>query len=131
MTSTAKRCKATKHNGHPCQAWAGEGSAFCFWHDPARARERAEARARGGRARHGRPIGTTGNAEPVSVQSMADVVNLLERAVNDALRLENSLQRGRTIATLANAVIKALQFATLEERLEAVEMALRAREVSE
>jgi len=62
---------------------------------------------------------------------MQEVVNLLEQAVNDVLSLENSLQRGRTIATLANAVIKALQFATLEERLEAVEMALRLREAGE
>ena len=122
------RCKATTKSGQPCAAYAVSGSDFCYWHDPARAEERAQARARGGHARHGRKIGPTGQPDPVSVQSMADVVTLLEKTVNDVLGLENSLQRGRTIATLANAIVKALQFATLEERLEAVEMALRLRD---
>lgn len=127
MTTTT-RCKATTKSGQPCQAWAVEGSDYCFWHDPLRARERAEARKRGGKARHGRRIGTTGRPAPVSVQTMAEVVSLLERTVNDALALENSLQRARTIATLANVVIKALEYATLEERVAALEMALRLRE---
>ena len=128
MSTTGKRqCQGKNRRGEPCNAPAGD-SGLCFWHAPARAKERAEARSRGGRARHGRTIGATGDAGPVSVQTMAEVVTLLERAVNDVLRLENSLQRARTIATLANVVIKALEFATLEERIAALEAALKTRE---
>ena len=88
------------------------------------------ARAKGGYARHGRKVGKTGRPAPVSVQTMQDVVDLLERTFNDTLALENSLQRARTIATLANVVIKALEYATLEERVTALEAALQAREVA-
>ncbi|MFZ5915524.1 MAG: DUF5763 domain-containing protein [Chloroflexota bacterium] len=125
--TTTRKCKATRRDGQPCNGWAGE-SGYCFTHDPARAKERATARAKGGKARHGRTIGQTGSAEPVRVQAMADVVNLLEQTVNDVLGLENSLQRARTIATLANVIVKALEFATLAERVEALEQALKARD---
>ena len=97
MTSTGKKCEALTKAGTPCAAWAVEGSDFCFWHDPAQAKARAAARAKGGRARHGRHIGQTGTTEPVEIGNMADVVALLQRTINDALSLENSLQRARTI----------------------------------
>jgi hypothetical protein len=127
VTSTAKRCKATTKTGQPCAAWALAGSDFCFWHDPAKTKARAEARARGGRARHGRHIGHVGNTEPVEIRHMGDVVTLLQQTINDALSLENSLQRARTIGSLASVIIKALEYATLQERVEALEQALKAR----
>ena len=127
MTTTSKRCKAKNKRGEPCGAFTLTGSDFCFHHDPSMAKERAAARAKGGRARHGRRIGRTATLELVEIRGMADVVTLLETTINDALSLENSLQRARTIATLANVVIKALEFATLEERVEALELALKAR----
>ena len=58
---------------------------------------------------------------------MADVVALLQDTINDALRLENSLQRARTIGSLAGVIIKALEYATLQERVEALEQALKSR----
>jgi len=127
MATTSKHCKAKNKRGEPCGAYALQGSDYCFHHDPTKAKERAAARARGGYARHGRNIGKTGKPKPVEVREMADVVTLLETTINDALSLENSLQRARTIATLANVVIKALEFATLAERVEALELALKAR----
>jgi hypothetical protein len=126
-TATGKKCKATTKNGQPCAAWALAGSDFCFWHDPAHVKERAAARAKGGRARHGRQIGEVGNAAPVEIHTMADVVALLQNTINDALSLENSLQRARTIGSLASVIIKALEYATLEERVEALEQALKSR----
>ena len=95
-------------------------------HDPASAKERAEARAAGGRARHGRTLGTGDNG-PVTIETMADVVALLERAVNDTLALENSIARGRAVGYLAGALTRALQFAELEDRVTALERALEGR----
>ena len=126
MTSTTSRrkCEATTKAGKPCQAWAMDGSNFCFMHDPATVKERAAARSLGGRARHGRNVGATGDTEPVKIENMGDVVQLLNAAVNDLLHLENSIARARAIATLANSLIKALEFAELEDRVTALEMAL-------
>ena len=128
MISTGNRCKATNQRGEPCAAYSGANSDFCFWHDPARVQDRAKARRSGGQSRHGRKIGVTGDNAKVSVKTMQDVVGLLEQAVNDALSLENSLQRARTVGSLASVIIRALEFATLEERVVALEAALRERE---
>ena len=120
MTSTAKKCKETRKDGLPCQGWAGANSEYCFAHDPALAAERKAARAKGGRARHGRRIVQGGN-EPVRVATVADVVDLLGRAINDTLALENSIARGRCLGYLAGVVVKALEASELEMRVTALE----------
>jgi hypothetical protein len=56
---------------------------------------------------------------------MGDVVRLLERAVNDALVLENSLQRARTLGYLAGAVVKAFEMGELEVRMKTLEERLK------
>jgi len=60
---------------------------------------------------------------------MQDVIDLLNRSVNDVLQLENSINRARCIATLAGVLIRALEFGELEERLAAVEAALKGRHI--
>jgi len=131
MTSTTykRKCAGKTKDGKPCNAWAMEGSDYCFMHDPNMVKERAKARSMGGKARHGRKVGITGNEDPLTIETMGDVVKLLEGAVNDCLALENSIARARAIATLAGTLIKALEYATLEERVEALEETLKAREV--
>jgi hypothetical protein len=59
---------------------------------------------------------------------MADVAALLQQAINDTLKLENSLQRARTIGYLAGHFLKALDMAALEQRVIALEHALKSRE---
>lgn len=128
MASTSKRCKATNRRGEPCAAYACKDSDYCYWHDPDKAAERKAARRKGGLARHGRSIGVTGDPEPVAISSVADVVRLLEQAVNDVLRLENSIQRARAIGYLAGVIVKALELGELEERVAALEAALKANQ---
>jgi hypothetical protein len=113
---TANRCQAITQEGTPCQAYALAGSDYCFHHDPARAAERRQARSKGGRARHGRHIGPVGQAEPVVLDTMADVATLLERAINETLQLENSIQRARTLGYLANLYVKALKMTPFSQR---------------
>jgi len=125
---TAKRCQAITQDGTPCQAYAVAGSDYCFHHDPARAVERRDARSRGGRARHGRHVGPVGQAEPIPLETMADVATLLRRTIDDTFQLENSLQRARTLGYLANLFLKALDMADLEQRVMAIERALEMRE---
>ncbi len=125
---TVKKCHATNRDGTPCNAYAGTGSDYCYSHDPGLAAERRQARRRGGRARHGRRIGPTGQAQPITLETMADVAALLQHTINDALQLENSIQRARTIGYLAGLLIKALDQAVLEERITQLEHVLRSRE---
>jgi hypothetical protein len=125
---TANRCQATTQDGTSCQAYAVAGSDYCFHHDPARAAERRQARSKGGRARHGRHIGPVGQAEPVALDTMVDVATLLERAINETLQLENSIQRARTLGYLANLYIKALRATPFAQRRTRIRRALDSQE---
>lgn len=129
MTTTGnpQHCKAITRAGQPCTAYAVANSNFCFAHDPGRSQARKAARQAGGRARHGRRLETSGNSEPVQIRSITDVVMLLEKTINDALSLENSLQRARTVGYLAGVFIKAFEVSELERRIEILEQASGGR----
>jgi hypothetical protein len=103
------------------------GSEFCFWHDPDLTEERRRARAKGGHARHGRTVKPPNGRDPVTVKVAGDVLPLLERAVNDVLALENSIARARAIGYLAGQVIRAFEVTELQQRVEALELALSKR----
>jgi hypothetical protein len=121
------KCKAKTKAGRPCPNAAGE-SGYCFTHDPARGKERAEARKRGGE-RHRTPHGATDAATlPTKVRTLDDVLSVLDYALAEAMPLENSVQRGRLIVTIAHAFIEAIKTGELEQRLAAIESALKLRE---
>lgn len=120
--TTARPCRATKANGEPCGGFPNE-SGFCLAHDPARAGEIAAARRAGGRARHGRVVGPVGSGQPVKLAAVGDVLALLERAVNDVLALENSVNRARAVGYLAGAWGALYESSELERRIAALEAA--------
>src|SRR5687768_14251489 len=100
-------CQATTKTGQPCPNNAPTGGGFCFTHDPDRAAERKIAGSKGGAARQGRSIGLAAeHTGPILVKSTSDIVQLLERTINDALGLENSLNRARVVGYLALAACK-------------------------
>lgn len=120
-TATRGKCQAIKSNGEPCQSWAVNGSAFCIVHSPAHAAIVAAARQKGGRARHGRTIGTTGEAAPVKLVELADVLALLSRVADDLYAMENSVSRGRALVSLATAWADCYRTTELERRIAALE----------
>lgn len=124
MTSTARLCTARNRRGEPCQVRALAGSSFCWFHDPDKAAERKEARARGGRARHGRTMATAGGSGPVDLATVADVVRVLERSLQDLFALENSISRARAVAYVGSVAVRALELSSLEERVAALERAM-------
>jgi hypothetical protein len=126
-TPITKKCQATTRNGTPCNAYAVGGSPYCFQHHPELAAERRQARSKGGLARHGRDIGPVGQAQPVPLDTMADVVALLQWAINQTRQLENSLQRNNTIGSLAAQLMKAFDMADLEGRLAEMQQILKSR----
>lgn len=121
MTTTTRQCKANTKAGQRCQAWAVSDSDYCFMHDPASAKARAQARAAGGRARHGRRVGVTGDGDPVSLASVGDVLDLLQRTARDLFKLENSVSRARAVTSLCTAALKVFEVGELEERIAALE----------
>jgi hypothetical protein len=128
LITTARQCKGSTKSGAACRVAPLVESDYCFTHDPATAGERKAARSKGGAARHGRLIGTAGAVEPVNVKSTADIVRLLEQAINDCFAMENSLNRSRTIGYLAGVACKALELDELADRVAALESVLKARD---
>jgi hypothetical protein len=101
-------------------------SGLCFWHDPAHAQEAAEASKLGGLRRR-KESTVAGAYEFEGLDSVPKITRLLEIAVVDTLSQENSLSRSRTLAYLAQMALKALEIGGQEERLGALEAALRPR----
>lgn len=119
---TAGHCRAATQDGRPCLARPPAGGDFCYMHDPAQAAARQEARRKGGRNR--RRVQSNG-VTAVDLRSPQAITELLEAALGDLLALENSIQRARTVGSIAAVALKALEVGELEERLEAVELAMK------
>lgn len=121
-TTTSLQCEAINKSGQPCQSPAGK-SGYCWAHDPSVAAERTAARSRGGRARHGRHIRVLRAAgeAPITIETPSDVLKLLNVAIADTLSMEPSLNRARTLSSLAEAALRVFQATGLEERLKALE----------
>ncbi len=114
-------CKFVKSNKEPCQARCMTNSDYCYWHNPDVAVKRAEARKKGGQNRR---AGKQSNHGRYSIKTVGEVLKALEDALNDAINLENSHARARTIGYLCQISLKALEVGELERRLEALEQSI-------
>jgi hypothetical protein len=59
------------------------------------------------------------------------VLAVLDYALAEAMPLENSVQRGRLIVSIAHAFVEAIKTGELETRLAAIEGTLKLREPKE
>ncbi|MBK8810463.1 MAG: hypothetical protein IPN69_06965 [Acidobacteria bacterium] len=125
--SQKKPCQKTKRNGEPCQMAASE-SGFCFTHDPSRGKERADARRKGGMLKAVPHIADK-SLVPDRVRSIDGVLSVLDYTLKETLGLANGVQRGRLLVSLAHGYIEALKTGELEQRLEAIEQAMKLRKV--
>lgn len=119
-------CKAKTHDGQPCKAKPIKGSKYCFIHDPASGTARAQARKLGGQ-RQRTPHAGNAEALPKQIKTIADVTSLLDYTLAEIIPLENSIQRGRLLVALSGAYIEAIKTGELENRLAAIEAALKQR----
>ena len=121
-----RTCKARNENGDPCRQAALREGDFCFWHSPDHAQEAQEARRLGGLRRREEKV-TSGAYDFEGLSDVGQVRRLLEIAALDALGLENSIARSRTLAYLAQVSIKLLEVGELEERVRELESVLHPR----
>jgi hypothetical protein len=104
--------KGAARSGQPCRMAPLRDSGYCWTHDPAKARERAEARQRGGRNRRtpGSVIASlgVGVAPPAGLSDMASIQAGLDLVWRDTLAQENSGSRSRTLVAVLLAAVKCL-----------------------
>jgi hypothetical protein len=116
-------CTAIADSGSRCRQFPAHGSSLCFWHDPAHAAEATEARRLGGLRRR-REHTVTGAYDFQGLDSVPAIRRLLEIAALDALGLDNSLGRVRSIVAVVGAATNLLRTGELESRIETLESAL-------
>ena len=125
MLMSKKQCQAKNKRGEPCSASASD-TGFCFTHDATKGKERATARRNGGLQRI-TPHVADAALVPKQTRTITDVMTILDYALQESLVLQNSIQRGRLLVSIAHGYIEALKVGEMEQRLEAVEMTLKMR----
>lgn len=119
------QCKFIKSDGNKCEAWAMNGNNFCFSHNPEMEEAKKEAVIRGGQS----PKKNFNLLSPVKIRNNKDVVGLVAKVINEVrqgivdIRVANCLFYGSGI------LIKALEIADLEERVEKLEETLNKKEM--
>lgn len=106
-----------------------KGSSLCFWHDPSKADDVAEAQRLGGiRRRRERTIASA--YDFTGLGTVESIRRVLEIATTDALGLDNGVPRIRTLIAAAQAATKLLETGELEQRLAALESVIAASRAS-
>jgi hypothetical protein len=116
----SEQCEFRK-NGKSCKAYAVLDSKYCFVHDPANAKKRAEARKRGGLNRR---VIKRSQHEHHPIKSVKDINVILESAINDACALESGQSNLRTLGYLCQIALKGQELGSLEERVDIIEKTL-------
>lgn len=128
MRGAEKKCKSKTRDGRPCPNAAG-ASGYCFTHDPTLAAERTAARKLGGWHRTTPKVADPKSVK-VPIRDIPGVLAVLDVAVLDTMALDNSSERSRALTGVALAYLKALEVGALEERLAAIEQALKDKDES-
>lgn len=109
----------------PCSASANE-SGFCFTHDATKGKERAIARRKGGLQRI-TPHVADSELVPKQTRTINDAMIILDYTLQESLVLPNTIQRGRLLVAISHGYIEALKVGEIEQRMEAIETALKMR----
>ena len=120
------KCKAKTKGGELCKAQAIAGGRYCFTHDPASGKARATARKLGGK-RNRTPHAGQADILPATVTTISEATRILDYALAETIPMENSIARGRLLIALVAGYINAFQVGELENRIMAIETALKAR----
>lgn len=115
-----RECRARREDGGVCRQAALHDCDYCFWHDPDHADDAREARRLGG-ARRRKEATITGAFDLDGLDTTHGVLRLLEVAANDALQLDNSIQRVRALAYVAYLLDRVQHTSILAERVRVLE----------
>lgn len=122
ITETKKKCRFIKPEGEKCEAWAMANSDFCYFHNPdVSDREKRAIQSRGGQANK---IKVLEPLEPMTLKDGGDVILLLEDTINKVRTGKIDLRVANCIGYLAGHLIKSIETAKLEGRVEIIERAI-------
>ncbi len=123
-----RQCAFRSPGGEPCRAAPLKDGNYCLMHSPEHAQEVQEARRLGG-LRRKREATVSGAYDFEGLETVAGIRRLIYVAVIDTLGMENSISRNRTLAYLAMVALRSLEVGDLEERILALEQAVKGNRV--
>ncbi len=121
-----RSCAAFNPHGVPCRANPLRESDYCLMHDPQHAADVAEARRLGG-LRKRREATLVGAYDLEGLDNLSFLQRVLAIALMDTLGMDNSLNRSRTLGYLVSIGTRLHQEGEMEERLRALEAAVRGQ----
>ncbi len=113
------QCKYLKTDGEQCGANALIIGDYCFTHSPDMEVERQLATSKGGKHSYKEALVITGEK---SVKTSKDIADLLESTINEVRAGKLDVKIANCVGYLASHLIKAIESADLEERLEKLEV---------
>ena len=120
-----RTCTGETKSGKLCRAAPMRDATFCFWHNPETEEEAADARRLGG-LRRKRERAVASAYDFTGLSTIESITRLLEVAALDALALDSSIARCRTLISAGLAAAKLLETGDLQARIELLEAASRA-----
>lgn len=117
------KCAYIKTNGQQCQANAKKDSGYCFSHDPESKDAHQLAVVKGGQAKKRKEL----DLPAVVTRTPQDVVSLLEETINLVRNGTIDPALGNSLGFLCSHLLKAMEAANLDDRLEMVESVLLER----
>jgi len=116
------QCEFKKADGQRCRASALTGSKLCFFHDPAEAAKRKEAQSAGGLASsEGRSTWEWEHVEPMALDTLEDVVQLIIEQLSELRGLQPSPRKGTAIFYGIGLLVKLYELLVLERKLAEME----------
>ena len=116
------QCEFQKTNGKSCGAPALTGSKLCFFHDPSQAEQRKQAQSAGGLASsEGRSGSEWEQVEPLGLETIEGIVQLVTEQLNELRGLEPSPRKGTAIFYGVGLLVRLYEALVLERRLSEVE----------
>jgi hypothetical protein len=113
----AESCQQTKPDGNRCRATAG-ASGWCWFHDPDKAKHRADARRRGGRTRNRPPAVLPPDTPDAPLASVADLTTFLGVTINQVRKGLLEPKVGNCIGLLCGQLLRALEGGELEKQMD-------------
>ena len=123
-----RTCACLKPDGLRCRAKPLRDGAYCLMHDPDHADQVVEARKLGG-LRKRKEVAVIGAYDLEGLDSITFLERVLQIALLDTLAMDNSLNRSRTLGYLVGIGTRLRQEGETEERLQALEAAVRGQQV--
>jgi hypothetical protein len=99
---------------------AVKGGRYCFTHSPETRAQQAQARKRGGEARHTPHAGDAATI-PANIGSLEDAGKILNYVLAELLAMDNGIPRARALLALFDSYVKSFEIGELEKRIQALE----------